>query len=539
LKKSLILHPFLLTIYAILAPIAHNIGNIGLSAIRILITGLIVIIILLNVVNLFVKQRDKTGFLITGVVLGFFSYGHLDTLLSQKLAASLFLDILLLFILGLIFVLWAYFVLYRLPNTVTLSNYLNIVGLVVVIFPIYNILAFTRQTSELKDIASQYQQQALPLSGLDSLKPIKNPENQPRPDIYYIILDGYTRSDVLKELYNYDNTEFLSELEKRGFYIAKSSRANYTDTVYSIASSLNMMHINTLPEFVHQMGGISREEILKDILSVIIQNNQVSTFLHEQGYSVVSFDTSYDRINITSSDYYEHSPNIGRVNPQAAFELMFMDTTVGKIYFKLRGKGFTPIQSLFDDHREKVLYTFSNLAKYAQREGNYFIYAHVISPHSPYIFGPNGEVRRGVDPFTLLDQQVAESWSPSLYTDQVSYINKLVLVTIDQILENSNPKPIIILQADHSSRAYDEQEQNNELRMKLLLPILNAYYLHDTESSQLLYSSITPVNSFRMIFNHYFGTNLEVLEDNSYIMESKNGQLEFVNACETNQACSH
>jgi hypothetical protein len=47
------------------------------------------------------------------------------------------------------------------------------------------------------------------------------------PDIYYIIVDGYARADVLREYYEFDNSEFLNGLEKRGFTVNDSSRANY------------------------------------------------------------------------------------------------------------------------------------------------------------------------------------------------------------------------------------------------------------------------------------------------------------------------
>ncbi len=269
----------------------------------------------------------------------------------------------------------------------------------------------------------------------------------------------------------------------------------------------------------------------------MIQKNQVGSFLREQGYLFVSFDTGYDLINIPTADIFEHSPNVKRVNPQAAFELMLLDTTLGKIYLRARGKDYTPLQSLFDEHRERVIYTLTHLARYADQEGDYFICAHVISPHSPYVFGLHGEARTGVDPFTLLSEQSSEPWSPNLYTDQVRYINTLVLPAIDQILENSDPKPIIILQADHSSRAYSEREVSSDLRMKLLLPIFNAYYLPDADGSQLIYPTITPVNSFRAIFNHYFGTHLKMLEDTSYIMEIHEGKPVFTNACVTYQGC--
>ena len=45
--------------------------------------------------------------------------------------------------------------------------------------------------------------------------------------------------------------------------------------------------------------------------------------------------------------------------------------------------------------------------------------------------------------------------------------------------------------------------------------ILNAYYLPGVDRSAL-YESITPVNTFRLIFNLYFGSDLDRLEDISY-----------------------
>jgi hypothetical protein len=45
--------------------------------------------------------------------------------------------------------------------------------------------------------------------------------------------------------------------------------------------------------------------------------------------------------------------------------------------------------------------------------------------------------------------------------------------------------------------------------------ILNAYYLGGRESS-LLYPSISPVNTFRVVLNEFFGMDLELLPDRSY-----------------------
>jgi len=46
--------------------------------------------------------------------------------------------------------------------------------------------------------------------------------DRPRPDIYYIVLDGYGRSDRLEEYFGYDNSAFTAALAERGFHVART-----------------------------------------------------------------------------------------------------------------------------------------------------------------------------------------------------------------------------------------------------------------------------------------------------------------------------
>ena len=48
------------------------------------------------------------------------------------------------------------------------------------------------------------------------------------------------------------------------------------------------------------------------------------------------------------------------------------------------------------------------------------------------------------------------------------------------------------------------------------MSILNALYLPDDGAAEL-YDSMTPVNTFRVIFNTYFDTDFDLLEDRSYL----------------------
>ncbi len=66
------------------------------------------------------------------------------------------------------------------------------------------------------------------------------------PDIYYIILDGYARSDVMLDRFGYDNRPFIDWLAGKGFTIARHSTANYCQTPLSLSSSLNAVYLNGL-----------------------------------------------------------------------------------------------------------------------------------------------------------------------------------------------------------------------------------------------------------------------------------------------------
>ena len=536
MKRNYILHPFLFVIYAVLAPLSANIGVVGVLAIRSLVTYILLAVTLSVILRLVLKDQQQSGLLLSGMIVYFLSFGHVDALVANYISwngASL----VLLIIYTLLLSLWVFFVLKKSVLLPTFTNYFNLVGIILIIFPLYNILTYSRHP-RLAPIASEYKQYIWQESGVSDFHSSIAPDQRTKPDIYYIILDSYTSADVLRDLFGYDNSGFIQELEARGFYVAKESRSNYADTIFSVSSALNLSHVNTLPDYLRPNMEVTDRNLLLDSLSFQVKQNKASSFLAEQGYSFVNFATTYERINIQSADYFEKPPSISSFNPQEAFDLILLNTTMGKAYFRLRGEENGPFQTLFDNHRARILYTLDNLDKFADQDGSYFTYVHIIAPHAPYVFGPNGEERKGADPFTLLEDVIGEEWSPDLYRDQVIFINKMILEVIDNILAKSDPKPIIILQADHGNRNYNVVEPSGELEMKLNYSILNAYLFPGYEEKSPVYPTITPVNSFRLMFNTYFGTRLKLLEDTSYVLTDKHGRLEFVEACLEYKTCS-
>ena len=82
-------------------------------------------------------------------------------------------------------------------------------------------------------------------------------------------------------------------------------------------------------------------------------------------------------------------------------------------------------------------------------------------------------------------------------------------------MEQSKQPPIIIIQGDHGPGNYFDLVNFDDTCLMERYSILNAYYFPDKNYEEL-YPAITPVNSFRVVFNQYFGGDLQLLEDKNY-----------------------
>ena len=181
-----------------------------------------------------------------------------------------------------------------------------------------------------------------------------------------------------------------------------------------------------------------------------------------------------------------------------------------------------PTSRIFhQEHRDRILCEFDEITEIKQRtEKPIFVFMHVLSPHDPFVFGPNGEevdyeftFGPGViTPFgSTAEVALTSNEEIKAYRDQVIYLTKILRQTIDKLLENSENPPIIIIQSDTGpdvSFSGMTMEASNAGRMS----IFNAYYFPN-EKYDLLYNDITPVNSFRIVFDSQFQTNYGLLED--------------------------
>jgi len=328
------------------------------------------------------------------------------------------------------------------------------------------------------------------------------------PDIYYIILDSYTREDVLSHDYGYDNSGFIAYLRNRGFLVGSRSRSNYAQTYLSLASSLNMTYLDSL---VQKAGSASddRSQLLE-----MIADSRVMNFLKQHGYTTASFASGYTGTEFENADVH--------CAPRWAlseFQNVLISTTALPALVRLVAR-----RSQWDLQRQRILYAFERLPDVAGMRPPVFAICHIVAPHPPFVFGPHGEKLNPSDVFTLdeaeavpvINKQTMRQDFIRSYRDQLEFITLKTRQMVDRILARSSRPPIIILQADHGPASFRNWDDLAPDQLVERMAILNAYLVPRDSTGPAWYDSISPVNTFRLIFDRVFGESLPLLPDRSW-----------------------
>ncbi len=252
------------------------------------------------------------------------------------------------------------------------------------------------------------------------------------PDVYYFLLDGYSRVDRMRD-FGVDNQPFLDKLTQMGFVIPECGQSNYTDTETSMAANLNMDYLDKLGFTYSQLTSGGREYLLTpDITESLVRKK-----FEALGYKFISFKSPYLFIDMPDSDVYldaETSKNPGEKIETLNFQQMFIDTTMARVlveWLEVDPTNSTKVpafvvwlvspSSLNPDssplagrnyHQyENHLFQLDSLSKIPDIPGKKFTYAHVLVTHQPFVFTPTGEFRMEAH-----DDAVG-------YHDQVLYLN--------------------------------------------------------------------------------------------------------------------
>jgi hypothetical protein len=493
--------PFLLSIQPVLYLFSINIAELNFSEIiRSLLVSLFFGFIILGLAFLFLRDWRRASLVASPFIFLFFLFGDLAVWVSRVFGLGpARTNLVILAFVTILMGGWIWLVEKRIKDSASINLYFNLLAV------LFFVSTGIRMSNYLLE-------NGLSLTSKQPVQAVVMESTESRPDIYYIILDGYGRQDILQALYKFDNSSFLNDLSARGFYVAEESSSNYIQTMLSLSSSFNLDYLQTL-----RSGG-TRIENRGDLVK-LVENNKVRRVLAQTGYQLISFRNEYKAIIPSAEIYYDDSQS-ALAYPVTAFESILIDHTLARVLSHLPVFNRALIEMPYDTHRRHILAAFEKLQEVPALDGNYFVYAHIIAPHPPFVFNEKGDVVTHDAPFTLNDANYyirdhSQKNYITGYRKQIQYVNTLVLETIDAILTRSTTPPIIIIQGDHGPGAYLHWGSLENTIPAERFGILNAYYFPDQEY-ELLYPSISPVNSFRVLLNQFFGADYALLPDRHY-----------------------
>jgi len=476
-KGPVVFYPLLFAAFPILFLYAYNINETSASQMWLpLAISVAAALVLWAILSLILRSLSKAGLATAILLVFFFSYGRLYEALESW---GVFVPKHAYLLPGMLFV-WGYciyFISGAKRDFRTTTRVLNIIAVALIAINLFNIASYQIRLARLSSATTG---NSIGQTASNSTKP------SALPDIYFIILDEYAHPDTMKEYYNYDNSEFIDSLRDKGFFIASQSKTPTMGSPLAIAQRLNMEYLNDKP--------------WSDATYRKLAYSKVAEFLKMWGYQYVYFGNmgdigTWDSYMRDNADLYFNYYLTSASPWVSEFQQVLWSTTMLQpFYYHLVG---TQYESAY---RRQTLYTLEHLKTLPEMEGPKLVAAHILCPHYPFIFGLRGEDIPFEDWYNFSDKQ--------FYLGQYIYISSEIEKVVDALLKESKIPPVIIVQSDHGTR-FNSNYPVGEYEWQ---KILNAMYLPNMNYSDL-WDSISPVNTFRLIFNYYFGADYPLLKD--------------------------
>ena len=183
-----------------------------------------------------------------------------------------------------------------------------------------------------------------------------------------------------------------------------------------------------------------------------------------------------------------------------------------------------------ESSRSWHLRVFSSFDYLPKKAGPKFVFSHILLPHPPFVLDK--------DCAPSPEQETKTKTYGENYLSQVGCVNVKIEQLVEKILTKSQRPPVIIIQADEGPhpiknplRKEGYWKEANVASLKEKFPIINAMYLPGLKENPL-YPSISSVNTFRVVFNSYFNTQLELLPDKYFIFPDPDHSYQFIDVTE-------
>lgn len=297
-------------------------------------------------------------------------------------------------------------------------------------------------------------------------------------DIYYLVFDRYPNNQFLENEYGFNNTPFYNHLQERGFFIATNSWTNYPRTVISMASALNMAYHS--------------EVILSDtVYGKMIKNHKVGRFLKTQGYKYFHVGNFYNPLRFNKNADFNHRISIF---PSEFADIVYSMTPISRVWPFGAPTYILSRLGIDDKGGYSSLTQMNVLKKITSMEGPKFVYVHFLPYHT---------------------NAIGKS-----FIERTTFINDSIVEMIDDILSKTKIPPIIVIQADEGPYLSNKDRNLDRImQIRKRTGIISAFYLPGENVSGTIPSTISPVNTFRLIFKEYFDADIDLLDDRIFYWE--------------------
>ena len=337
---------------------------------------------------------------------------------------------------------------------------------------------------------------------------VKNEYND-LPDVYHIVLDMYPTEDILKTRFEFDNSQFVNELESLGFR-KEDMRSNYISTMYSIPSTINMKHFHDA----------TQEEINYMHETHYSFNKSVEAYLAKKiGYEI--YEISTDDIK----GFYGYF--------LGDFSRIFFRTN----FIRVIDDYFMISNDLFKNKNQKYFKdNIDELVKISTNNETTWVYFYSRPPHPPFIFNEDGSKNLDTNPYNEFAEDLTDIWDKEDkldFIEQLKYLNNEVIDSIENILSNSK-NSIIIIHSDHgihnfySKYNYETNEEISKEAYEELFSTINFIYTPNKCISND-YKIGTNINIISTLFRKCFKLDIEDSENIQFWSpESNSKELIYV-----------
>ena len=340
----------------------------------------------------------------------------------------------------------------------------------------------------------------------------KLPVAAQKPDVYYLLFDCYPETQFLHDTLQYDNSSLDIALQNKGFHIIPHPVSNYNRTAFSMSATLNFEYLKN----INGITPVKPKDYNQARLSV--QYSSVPEIFEHYGYAIY---------NLSIFDLKNH-PAIYKEKflalPQK--QMLLYNTLTERIKTDILWKFFekketekflkqfrkSTQQALINEELKKR--DFNNIIidslkklpdeKLTQPK---FIYAHFYLPHPPFFYDKNGkpnDLNFIVNQKSIIDKP--------LFFSYLEYTNKIMLEEVDKILAAQIKNTVIIIQSDHGYGDFANGADTHPYFKNY-----TAFYFPDKNYS-MLKDSMSNINTFPILFNKYFKTNINMQKDSTFFL---------------------